>query len=362
MINPRPRDGILDINPYKGGNNGSVENVDIINLASNESAYGPSPKVIDAYRDMFDDIHHYPDGSSFILRDAISKRYKINFDNILCGSGSDDLIDVLIRCFAGNGDEVLYSQYGFLMYKIVAKAAGAVPVPAKEYNFRTDIESILSKVSKKTKVVIIANPNNPTGSYLTLLELEYLCRELRKDILIIIDAAYAEYLSTDDYSSGISLVDRFQNVVMTRTFSKLYGLAALRIGWLYGPNEIIEVVNRVRLPFNVNSIAQLAGSIAIKDEDYENFVRSKNSEHLPVLTSGLRNLGYEVFPSAANFVLVNFFSALKASAAFNYLKSKNILVRNISAYGLPEFLRISVGKFDDIEKLLIELSEFEGNN
>ena len=356
----KPKKGIQDIIPYKGGNH-NVQNIhDYINLASNESALGPSPLAIESYKSRVNNLYQYPDGSNFNLRESISKRYSLNIDQIVCGAGSDDLIDNLIRSFAGTDDEVLYSQYGFLMYPIISKAVGANPVFVKENNFRLDVESLLSGITKKTKVIIFANPNNPTGSYITDIELNYLCKEVPNDILIVIDAAYAEYVVSEDYTSGIKLVEKFDNLVMTRTFSKLYGLAALRIGWMYSSIKLANIINNVRLPFNVNLAAQAAGSEAILDFQHEKKVRDLNLECLELLVKGLNNLDYEVLPSVANFVLVNFGNKQNAETVAKHLNNEKILVRTLNNYGLPEYIRISVGTQQQIGKLLHSLANFKG--
>ena len=273
QINPKP--GISSIEPYKGGNH-NFSNANLINLASNESFVGPSPKVVKSLNNSSYSINRYPDGSTFLLRQAISERYNLDVDKIVCGCGSDELIDILVRSFSGPSDEVLFSQYGFLMYSIAAKSNGAIPIAAPEYNLKTDVHSILSSISNQTKVILIANPNNPTGSYLNKIELELLCREIPKNILLVIDSAYAEFVTDDDYDSGISFVNKFDNVVMTRTFSKLYGLASLRLGWSYSSKYIAEIMDKVRQPFNVNSLAQIAGIEALGDFDHENFIVKKN--------------------------------------------------------------------------------------
>ncbi|MDC0074529.1 histidinol-phosphate transaminase [Alphaproteobacteria bacterium] len=360
MSDIKPKKGILDIVPYKGGNH-NVKNInDYINLASNESSLGPSSIAIEAYKAAVNNLYQYPDGSNFNLRESISKRYSLNVDQIVCGAGSDDLIDNLIRSFAGASDEVLYSQYGFLMYPIICKSVGANPVFVKESNFRLDVESLLSGITKKTKVIIFANPNNPTGSYITDIELNYLCKEVPKNILIVIDAAYAEYVIEEDYTSGIKLVEKFDNLVMTRTFSKLYGLAALRIGWMYSSIKLANIINNIRLPFNVNLAAQAAGSEAILDLDHEKKVRDLNLDCLELLVKGLNSLDYEVLPSVANFVLVNFCNNQNAESAAMYLKNEKILVRTLKNYGLPEYIRISVGTKQQVSRLLDSLSNFKG--
>lgn len=355
-INPNP--GILSMEPYKGGNHDFFDS-QMINLASNESSIGPSPRVIKSLNDINHSLNRYPDGSTLLLREAISDRYSLDIERIACGSGSDELIDILVRSFSGVSDEVLFSQYGFLMYSIAAKRNGAIPIAAPEYNFKTDVHSILSSISDQTKIIFIANPNNPTGSYLNKIELELLCREIPKNILLVLDSAYAEFVKEDDYDSGIDYVNNFENVVMIRTFSKLYGLASLRLGWSYSSKYISEIINKVRQPFNVNSFAQKAGIEALSDLEHEKLVFQKNIENMPILRNGIEFLGFQVMPSVANFVLVKFENPNYCSSMHDFLIRKNILVRNVAAYGLPDHLRITVGKIEEINLLLQAMQEFK---
>ncbi|MBL42707.1 MAG: histidinol-phosphate transaminase [Rhodospirillaceae bacterium] len=355
-IEPKP--GISSIEPYKGGNH-NFSDANIINLASNESFVGPSPRVIKSLNSFSHSINRYPDGSTLFLRRAISEKYNIDVDRIACGCGSDELIDILVRCFSGPSDEVLFSQYGFLMYSIAAKSNGSIPIAAPEYNFKTDVHSILSSISDNTKVILIANPNNPTGSYLNKIELELLCREVPKNILLVIDSAYAEFVTDEDYESGIMFVNNFDNVVMTRTFSKLYGLASLRLGWSYSSKYISEIIDKVRQPFNVNSLAQVAGIEALGDLEHENFIITKNKENLSKLRNGIECLGFQVMPSVANFVLVKFENSNYSTSMHDFLISRKVLVRKVAAYGLPDYLRITVGKKEEIDLLLQAMQDFK---
>ena len=356
-----PKSGIDSIKPYKGGSH-NISEEKMINLASNESSIGPSPNVIKSLNNINELISRYPDGSTYLLRKAISNKYNLEMDRISCGAGSDELIDILVRSFAGPSDEVLFSQYGFLMYSIAAKCNGAIPVAAPEFDFKTDIHSILSSISSRTKVILIANPNNPTGSYLNITELELLSREVPDNILLVIDSAYAEYVEKDDYDSGISLVKKYENIVMTRTFSKLYGLASLRLGWSYSSKYIAEIINKVRQPFNVNSYAQLAGIEALNDVEHEKLIVKINSENLPKLINGLELFGLKVLPSVANFVLVKLRDSDYTNSLYKYLINKNILVRQVTAYNLPEHLRITVGNASEVDILLKTMEGFVKNN
>lgn len=356
-----PRQNILSITPYKGGNAKKDDCQNIINLASNESCLGASPAAITAYKNACNDLHLYPDGTSYLLKEEISNRYGLDPKKIVCGSGSDELIDILVRSFSGPEDEVLYSEHGFLMYPIAAKGAGASPKKIPETNFRADIESIISNITNSTKIILLANPNNPTGSYLSKYELEFLCKEVPKNVLLVIDAAYAEYVLVDDYVSGYQLVEKYENVVMTRTFSKLYGLAGLRVGWCYSSLEVSDILNRIRQPFNVNMPAQLAACAALKDIEHENKVRNLNFKCLPMLSYGLRSLGLEVLPSIANFILVRFSNSNQVKSIIEYLYKNKILVRDVSPYGLDNYVRITVGTEEHVKKLLDLVSDFKLN-
>jgi len=262
---PQPRPELLAIDAYVPGASGAGGAAKIHKLSSNESPLGPSPRAIAAFRAESDKLALYPDGSATALRAAIADRYGLDTDRILCGNGSDELLGLLAHVFLSPGEEAVYSQYGFLEYPIAIRAAGGVPVVAPETDYTADVDAILSKVGPKTRIIFLANPNNPTGTYIPASDVKRLHAGLPKNVLLVLDAAYAEYVQRNDYASGIELVSNYQNVVMTRTFSKIYGLAALRIGWAYAPREIVDVMNRIRGPFNVNSAALAAGVAAIQD-------------------------------------------------------------------------------------------------
>src|SRR5215813_11053177 len=300
---PAPRPGILEIAPYVAGD-AKVSGVERpIRLASNESALGPSAKAIAAYGALAGEIHRYPDGNAQALREALGRRHGLDPARIVCGAGSDELITLLLRCFAGPGDEVLYSRHGFLMYPINAMAVGATPIAAPERELATDVDAILARVTERTRVVFIANPNNPTGTYLSAQELVRLHAGLRPSVLLVIDAAYAEFVNRNDYEPGIALVNRADNVVMLRTFSKIYALAGLRLGWAYCPPAVADVLNRVRSPFNVSAAAQAAGIVAVQDVEALNRARAHNERWLPWFSERLAALGMPPTPSVANFVL-----------------------------------------------------------
>jgi histidinol-phosphate aminotransferase len=341
---PVPRPGILDIAPYVGGEAKVPGVTRPIRLASNESALGPSPRAIEAYRAWSDEIHRYPDGGSAELRQALARHHGLDPARIVCGSGSDELLGLLVRAYSGPGDEVLYSRHGFLMYPIAAKAAGATPVAAPEANLTCSVDALLGQVTSRTRLVFVANPNNPTGTYVTRDEMRRLHAGLPSSVLLVIDAAYAEFVTRNDYEPGIELVDAAPNVVMARTFSKIYALGGLRLGWVYCSPAVADVLNRVRNPFNVNAAAQAAGVAALEDVGSVERAREHNASWRPWLERELAALGLEVQPSVANFVLVRFPEGAKsADAAFAFLQSRAILTRKVGAYGLPDCLRITIG-------------------
>jgi histidinol-phosphate aminotransferase len=345
MAKLRPRPGILEIEPYVGGRSAIEGTERAIKLSANESALGPSPKVVAALQAAAASSHRYPDGGAEALRAAIGERFQLDPARIVCGAGSDELIQLLMRAYAGPGDEVVYSAHGFLMYKLAALGVGAVPVAAPERALRADVDALLGCLNSRTRMVFLANPNNPTGSYLNAEALARLHAGLPGDVLLVIDAAYAEFARSNDYSAGIELADRADNVVVTRTFSKLFGLAALRLGWLYGPAAVVDVLHRLRGPFNVGAPAQVAGIAALEDLDHQERSRAHNERWLPWLAGALAEAGLTVHPSIANFVLVEFppEGARSARAASASLERDGIIARAMAAYGLPHCLRISVG-------------------
>ncbi|MBE9558665.1 MAG: histidinol-phosphate transaminase [Proteobacteria bacterium] len=360
MTSPTPRPGIMDIAPYVGGSH-AVTGVDkVIVLSANENPLGPSPKAREAYAAMADELHRYPEGGAVALRQAIGKRFRLDPERIVCGAGSDELISLLIGAYAGPGDEVLYSQYGFLMYAISAKAAGATPVTAPEKNLTADVDALLEHVTENTRLLFLANPNNPTGTCLPASELSRLRDNLRDDVLLVIDAAYAEYVGTGDYNAGEDLAGRCDNVVMLRTFSKIFGLASQRLGWAYGPAAIIDVLNRVRGPFNITASAQAAGIAAVEDVEHVQASRDHNDRWMAWLTQQLGGLGVEVPPSAGNFILARFADKASADAAYAHLMSRGIIARLMAGYGLPESIRITIGLEDENRALVDALAEHLG--
>ncbi|HSR71901.1 MAG TPA: histidinol-phosphate transaminase, partial [Kiloniellales bacterium] len=300
----RPKPWILEVAPYVGGESGLPGRNRVVRLASNENPLGASPQARAAYAALKDELHRYPDGAARELREAIGRSEGLDPARIVCGAGSDELIALLVRGYAGPGDEVLHSAQGFLMYPIAAQSAGATPVAAPERELTADVEALIARAEERTRLCFLANPNNPTGSYLTEGELRRLRAGLPEHVLLVVDAAYAEYVTARDYESGARLVNEFDNVVMTRTFSKIHGLAALRLGWAYCPAAVADLLNRLRGPFNVAAAAQAAGVAALQDRAHVERSCRHNALWLEWMIERLRELGLQPFPSAANFVLV----------------------------------------------------------
>jgi len=321
---------------------------------------GPSAKAIAAYRALAGEIHRYPEGNALELRESLARCHGLDPARIVCGAGSDELIALLLRCYAGPGDEVLYSRHGFLMYPIGAKSVGATPIAAPERALTTDVDAVLERVTDRTRIVFIANPNNPTGTYLGAEEMARLHAGLPPSVLLAIDAAYAEFVNRNDYQPGITLVDRAENVVMLRTFSKIYALAGLRLGWAYCPPAIADILNRVRGPFNVAAPALAAGVAAVEDVEALARARAHNERWLPWFSERLAALGIPLTPSVANFVLAGFpdDSRKNADAVFAFLQSRGILTRKMAAYGLPQHLRITIGTGPELETVAAALAEF----
>ncbi len=337
----KPKPGILDIELYEGGA-ATLEGVsDVVKLSSNENPFGPSEKALKTYRDVSHQLHRYPSTDHGDLRAAIAEVHGLDAGRIICGAGSDEIISFLCQAYAGPGDEVLYTEHGFLMYRISALAAGATPVEAPERERVTDVDALLAKCTKNTKLVFIANPNNPTGTMIGGNELARLADGLPPQALLVLDGAYAEYVQ--GYDGGAALVEARDNVVMTRTFSKLYGLGGLRVGWGYGPKEVIDVLNRIRGPFNLSQAQQDTAEAAIRDQDYANKCRAENTRMRAWLAEALAEHGVPSDTSCANFILARFASISEAEACDAHLKSKGLIVRRVGGYKLPNCLRITVG-------------------
>ena len=353
-----PRPGIMKIAPYVPGKDSIDGKPTIAKLSSNEGALGPSPKAMAAYAKAASELHRYPDGDTAKLRAALGRHYGLDPARIVCGAGSDEILNLLVRAYCGPGDELLYSQYGFLMYAINALGVGATPVAAPAKGYGSDVDAMLAAVTDKTRIVCLANPNNPTGTYVSKDDVRRLHAGLPKNVLLVIDAAYAEYVSRNDYESGVELVDQAENVVMTRTFSKIYGLGGLRLGWMYGPAGIVDVMSRLRQPFNVNSAAQIAGIAALEDISHTDASRTNNDIWLPWLSAELTKLGLEPVPSVGNCLLVGFGSKERAVAANEWLMNDGLIPRLVAGYGLPEHLRITVGTEAEVKAVQASLARF----
>ena len=353
---PEPRPSILQISPYVGGEHKAPGASRLIRLASNEGPFGPSPEAVAAYNAVGDALHRYPDGGAQALRAAIASSQGLPVDQIVCGAGSDELIALLLMAYAGPGDEVLHTEHGFLMYAISAKSIGATPVSVKETNRTADVDALLAAVTDKTRLVFIANPNNPTGTYLPFAEVKRLQAGLPSHVLLVLDGAYAEYMTAEDYEAGVSLVASTPNTVMIRTFSKIHGLGGLRLGWAYAPPAIADVLNRVRGPFNTSSAAQAAGAAAIQDHAFIARSVAHNTACRGWFTAGLRDLGIRVDDSFGNFVLADF-GADDPEPLRLALKADGILIRQMGGYGLHHCLRISIGTEDEMRATLSAIAK-----
>ncbi len=357
---PTPNPWLAEIAPYQGGGSKAPGVDRVLKLSANENPMGPSPRAADAFRRAGDRLGSYPDGSAAGLRGAIASVHDIHPDRIVCGSGSDELIALLCQAYLAPGDEAVHSQYGFAMYRISTLAAGGRPVVAPEAGLKTDVDALLDAVTDRTRLVFLANPNNPTGSYLERAEVTRLLNALPERVLLVLDGAYAEYMREPTYCDGLRLVDSRPNLVVTRTFSKIHGLAALRLGWCYGPAAVADALNRVRGPFNVSAAALAAGEAAIRDVDYAEACAIQNEVWREWLSKELRQAGVVTPPSWGNFVLPEFGESgpTSASAADAFLRSRGIVVRRMDGYGLPSRLRITVGASSDNVAVARAIAEF----
>lgn len=353
-MTPTPKPGILDITPYVGGRAGAPGAARVFKLSSNESALGASPAAVKAFNAAGASLSFYPEGSARLLREAIAEAHGLNAERIVCGNGSDELLTMLAHCYLRPGDEVMFSRHAFIVYRISTLANSAIPVAVPEKNLRADVDTMLAAVSPRTRIVYLANPNNPTGSYLSGEEMRKLHAGLPPETLLVIDAAYAEYVHRNDYDAGIEMVSQFENVVMTRTFSKIYGLAGLRVGWAFCPAAVADVLNRVRGPFNVSNPAQAAAIAALSDRRHVEAAIAHNDHWREWLIEHIRKLGLRVDESVGNFVLIHFPSegphmAAKADA---YLTARGLILRGVVNYELPDCLRLTVGS-EEANRLVV---------
>lgn len=354
---PLPKPYLSAIPAYVPGKSKGGAGKRIHKLSSNETPLGPSPKAIEAYREAATVLHRYPDGSCDGLRSALADVHGLLKEQILCGAGSDELLELIAKAYLGPGDEGIYSQYGFLVYPIAILANGATPIRVEERDFTADPDAVLRHVTDRTKVVFLANPNNPTGTYLKADALTALHRALPKSCLLVLDGAYSEYVTTPDYITGRTLVDEADNVIMVRTFSKIYGLAGLRLGWAYGPPSVIETLNRCRSPFNVSTPAQMAGIAALYDQDHLTKAIAYNTTWRAWTADALKTLGLPTTQSAGNFLLTHIpaHGGFSAQDLCGFLEQEGILVRDVRAYGLPDALRISIGEEEALLALIAAL-------
>lgn len=352
---PTPKPGILDIAPYVGGRAGAPGVGRVFKLSSNETPLGASKAAIEAYRSMAEHLDVYPEGSARLLREAIGEAHGLNPDRIVCGNGSDELLTMLAGAYLRPGDEVLFSEHAFVVYRIATLSNSAIPVSVPEKNLRVDVDAMLAAVTPKTRMVYLANPNNPTGSYLTSEEVRRLHAGLPSTTVLVIDAAYAEYVRRNDYDSGIEMVSQFENVVMTRTFSKIHGLAGLRVGWAFCPAPVADVLHRVRGPFNVSVPALTAAAEAIHDRRHVEESISFNEHWREWLIEHIRKLGLRVDDSVGNFVLIHFpeEGAHNAKAADEFLTARGLILRGVANYGLPHCLRLTIGS-EEANKLVVK--------
>lgn len=356
---PQPRAEVFSVDSYVGGESRLPGINRVIKLSSNEGAFGPAPAAIAAMAAAATQMHRYPDGGMAMLRGAIGKAHALAPDRIVCGNGSDEILQLLIQAYGGPGTELIMSEHGFSIYEIAGKIAGCAVRKAPEKSLTADVDEILRLVTQRTRMVFLANPNNPTGTLVSDAEMQRLRESLPPDVLLVIDAAYAEYVDRPGYDGGIALVDGGENTVMTRTFSKIYGLGGARLGWGYAPPAIADVLNRLRAPFNVSSIAAAAGIAALAASNWVSDGRAHNSRARKRLTERLTAAGFDVHPSETNFLLVDFGSSERANAADQHLRKRGIIVRHVKSYGLPNCLRITIGTDEECGLVAENLAEFQ---
>lgn len=359
-VEPQPKRGVMDIAAYVPGRESAPGVAKVYKLSSNETPLGASPKAIEAVSAVAGSLEIYPDGSAHALRNAIGRAHGLNPANILCGNGSDELLGLICQTYLAPGDEGVFTEHGFLVYRIQILAAGATPVVVPETDLTADVDRILAAVTARTKIVFLANPNNPTGTYLPVSEVRRLATGLPSNVILVLDAAYAEYVRRNDYEAGIELVSSMPNVVMTRTFSKIHGLAGLRIGWMYASEAIIDACNRVRGPFNVNAMAIAAGAAAIADKAHVEKAVAHNEVWLARVTKAIEELGLNVTPSVGNFILIHFpkGNGRTAADADEFLTARGYILRRVAGYGLPDALRMTIGSEEANLGVLAALKDF----
>ncbi|MDB5619324.1 histidinol-phosphate transaminase [Tardiphaga sp.] len=361
MSRPVPKAGILDIAPYTPGKSPVVEaGRKTFKLSANETPFGPSPRAKEAFTAVATHLEDYPEGTSRVLREAIGKRHGLDPARIICGAGSDEILNLIAHVYLGPGDEAISTTHGFLVYPIATSANGATNVVAAEVDFTCNVDAILDCVSPRTKLVWLANPNNPTGTYLPFDEIKRLRAGLPEHVLLVLDAAYADYVGRPDYDSGLELANSTENTVVCYTFSKVHGLAALRIGWMFGPADIVDAMNRIRGPFNVSAPAMLAAVAAIEDTQHVEMSQAFTVKWRELLSAEVRKLGITVTPSVANFILMHFPTTpgKTAADADAFLTSRGLVLRAVTNYGLPHSLRMTIGTEEANRFFLDTIREF----
>jgi histidinol-phosphate aminotransferase len=358
MSTPRPRPEVLTISPYIGGESTLPGINRTIKLSSNEGAFGVPPGAQEAIRRAAEEVYRYPDGGADALRAAIGRRWGLDPARIVCGAGSDDLLYQFCLSYGGPGRDIVMSAHGFSIYFIAGTYAGSRVIKVPERNLTADVDAMLAAVSPATRLMFLANPNNPTGSMLPHDEVARLRAGLPPEVLLVVDSAYAEYVTRPDYDPGVKLVDATDNTVMTRTFSKVFGLGGMRIGWCYAPPDVVDVLNRVRGPFNVSVAAQAAAIAALAEPGWVEKGRDHNAEWRPKLAAGLQAAGIKVWPSEGNFVLADFGAPESAEAADAFLRKRGIIVRGVSGYGLPHCLRVTVGIGEEVQAVVEGMTAF----
>ena len=353
-----PKAKIIKAQMYQPGLSKFAKKPAKIKLSANESALGPSPKAVREYNKISKNFKRYPDSEGLLLRNTLAKKFKLNSAQIILGSGSDQILEIVCKAFLKRGDEVIVPKYSFIVYRIYSKINGAKVIFAKEKNFFISVKDILTKVSKKTKIVFLANPNNPTGTYINDKDLIFLRKKLRSDILLVVDDAYFEYVKKNNYRSGLNLFFKSKNVIVTRTFSKIYGLAGLRVGWAYASKEIIKNLNLIKPPFNVNKPALFAASASVKDDKWLKKEIDHNNRWRNIMFKDFSKMQIETNKGNANFLLVNFEKVkISSEKVYNLLAKAGILVRKMKVYGIKNSLRITIGTANENKKIISKLGK-----
>ena len=356
----QPKPGILEISPYVGGASKIEGARDVVKLSSNENPFGPSEAVKEAVKKAVHQLHRYPNSDHLPLRTALGEVHGLDPARIICGAGSDEIITFLCQTYGGPGTEVIHTEHGFGMYRISALAAGSAPIEVREHERTVDVDSILEAVNFRTRLVFIANPANPTGTMIGANEVSRLAAELPAHVLLVLDGAYAEFV--EEYDGGARLIDKRDNVIMTRTFSKIYGLGGLRIGWAYGPDHVIDALNRVRGPFNLSELQMSAAEAALRDGESVEKCRAENARLRSWLAKALAELGVASDTSCANFVLARFYDVGEAEACEAHLRADGLLVRKVAGYKLPNCLRITVGDEASCRRVVHSIAGFKGRD